>query len=254
MNINMKNNRRLVVKLIKELHCTIITLTDISRYRANIFLDDLIKLSYFVNATIRNVLATSVSNIERPFADITMIKFAVVTMVCLLGLKMIAAMPVADHHEGHEPQPIVPLAEKSLIEPLKAAESPVQSSVAAEPAAASQPVSQPAAEQTAVVNEPAVRSGESSEEVQPVEAKKDEPLQPDQSKAVLQEAQAQPKSSEEQLEKEEPKVLATAEAEKKQEQETLKEAASETKEIVQPVSQAQPSEVPAEKKVGFLSP
>jgi len=169
-----------------------------------------------------------------------MIKFAVVTIVCLLGLEMIAAMPVADHHEGHESLPVVPL-EKDKIESLKAAEVAVgaaQSNAAAEPVVASQSA-QPAAEQSA---SPAVRSSESvSEEAQPAEAKKDEPL-PEQPKVESEEAQAQSKSSEEQLEeKEEPKVLPTAEAEKKQEQENLKGAASETKESVQPAPQEHPT-------------
>lgn len=178
-------------------------------------------------------------------------------MVCLLGLE-IAAMPVADHHEGHggkEPLPVVPLEKEkiAIIESLKAAESALgstQSNAPVESVAASQPA-QSAAEQSA---SPVVRSSESiSEEAQPAEVKKDEPLQPEQPKAASEEVQVQAKSSEEQLEeKEEPKVLPTAEAEKKQEQENLKGAASETKESVQPAPQEQPAEVPVEKKVGFL--
>ena len=201
------------------------------------------------------------SNIEHLFADIIMIKFTVVTMVCLLGLKMIAAMPVADHQEGHPPQPVadhheghIPqvIDEKTAVKSLKTAEAAVQGSVPAESVAAGQPA-QAAAEQPAAVNEPAVRSSESASEAQPAEAKQDEPLQPQQpTAAVSEEAQVQPKSSEEQLEeKEEPKVLAT---EKKQEPETLKEAASETKESVQLAPQEQPAEISAEKKVSFLFP
>lgn len=170
-----------------------------------------------------------------------MIKFAVITMVCLLGLKMVASMPVADHQAGHEPLPVVSVEEKVPAEiALKAADVP-QSNAPAE-SEEIKPTEAPAA-----VNAPA----RSSEEVEPVEPKKDEPELP---KAAVKEVQIQPKSSEEQIdsvEKEEPKVLA-AEAEKKQEQEPLNQAASEAKESVQPAPQ--PAEIPAEKKpVSFFN-
>lgn len=180
-----------------------------------------------------------------------MIKLVVATMVCLLGLKIVAAMPVADHHEGHVPLPVAPLEEKVPVENLKAAEvtsTVVQDSQHEEPAL-SQP--QAAAEQAAAVDTLTLRSSEpSSGEAQQSAEVKEEP-QPEQAKAV--EEALQPKSSEEHLEeKEEPKVLA-AEPEKKVE-ESLKEAASESQESVQSVPQEQPVEVPIEKKVvGFLS-
>lgn len=164
-------------------------------------------------------------------------------MVCLLGLKMIVAMPVADHHEGHAPLPVVPL-EKDASPSLKT-EIPqadvAQSTALVELAAANQPTQ---AEPAAATDTVATRS---SEEVQPIEKKDDELPQPELPKAI-EEPVALPKSSEEQIDssEEEPKVLATAEAEKKEEQESLKEAASETKESVQPVPQ--PAEIPAENK------
>lgn len=178
-----------------------------------------------------------------------MIKFAVATMVCFLGLKMIAAMPVADHHEGHAPLPVLPVVPlERNVGPLEIPNADVAQS--SESATANQPAPQAPAD---VVDAVATRS---SEEVQPVEPKLPElPKQPELPKAAAEEAVAQPKSSEEQIdsvEKEEPKVLATAEAEKKQEQESLKEAASEAKESVQPAPQ--PAEIPAEKKaVSFFS-